>query len=83
MLQKLMRALFALLVAVAFGCMPTLALASDATASPPVLEVALAPEEAPALVESQCASPNPLPDGDAVLVMTRTSEATPSHPLRE
>lgn len=42
MLMRMLRAAFAVLVAVLLGCMPTLALATPATASPP-LEVTLAP----------------------------------------
>jgi hypothetical protein len=87
-----MRTLFAVLVMVAFGCMPALALAEPATASPPGVElVCVSPEAAHVeLLETNMRSEINL-DGESCCAgmsvaggdSTSTRYKAPGHPLRE
>jgi hypothetical protein len=92
MIRRLMRTLFAVLVMVAFGCLPTLAIASPATASPPAVElVCVSPEAAHVelletnmrsditLDSESCCAGMTLAGGDS----TSTRYKAPGHPLRE
>jgi hypothetical protein len=82
MLKRLMQCLVALLVALAFGAMPTLALASDATPSPPAI-FDLAPEAV--LVSTQINMPRPLLGADrtcpAALEDYSYESLEPAYPL--
>jgi hypothetical protein len=92
MIRRLMRTLFAALVAVAFGCMPTLALASPATASPPVECACVSPEGAHVqlletnmrsditLDSESCHAGVTLAGGDSASTRSITE---PGYPLRE
>lgn len=82
MLKALMRTLFAVLVMVLFIGMPMLAIASPATASPPVMVCDLAPEmvQEPA---NHYVRKRPLPGDDVAIHDQRLSSAAPSYPLRE
>lgn len=90
MIRRLMRTLFAALVMVAFGCMPTIALASPATASPPVGLACVSPEGAHVeqletymrsdltLDSESCRAGVSVAGGDS-----STRLPAPGHPLRE
>jgi hypothetical protein len=81
MLMRLMRVAFAVLVMVAFGCMPTLATASPANESPPMVVVATAPEVA---LECDMAATNYFSDtGGADVVDRPVLDERPGYPLRE
>jgi hypothetical protein len=89
--MRLMRTLFAVLVMLVFGCLPTLAIASPATASPPVELVCVSPEAAHVelletnmrsditLDSESCCAGMPVAGGDS----TSTRYKAPGHPLRE
>ena len=82
MLTRLLQLAFAVLVAVVFGCMPTLALASPANESPPIVQVVPAPEVAQAENMDLDFSAD---TGDVALVDRRPSmvREQPGYPLRE
>jgi hypothetical protein len=90
MLMRLLRAAFAVLVAVMLGCMPTLALASPATASPPyedlfVVSAALASVEIEQILEWIHTESMDADTGKIALTDMRSSTVleAPAYPLLE